>query len=489
MKILIADDDKLIRYYMKSLISEVMMDTYEIIEASNGKSLIELCCKHSPQIAFVDIKMPYLDGISAIEKSRISCPHTKFVVLTAYADFSYAKRCIALGVDDYLLKPVESETLEKLLNDLTTKIKTESSFDSIKFQHKVISLFNSPINNKNSRESNLKNDNTQFLYFEFFIICKNYDEIYNNMYSTLSNDLVEFTDDIVKFGSTSVIFNSKLGNLLLVIQATKERSGYIVNSLNLILQKHNKYENLNISCLSTSSITLYDLLDNAIQINQKSSCIYACSSGQVQKIEDIVSKLYKEDFAFLDLFSKVISAYIDSNEPEYSINIKSLIKNTHFESLNIDFKTLISYTDKITGHTFKEIKPMPFLKELLRLNDSLKINISQSSLDKINLIREYIDKNYMNDISISTISEIYNLTPNYVSKLFHDKFEVKFSDYLTQVRIYNAKLLLASSKEVSIKTVSSLVGYNSPRHFTNIFYKTTNVYPSDYKKGTINDNV
>src|SRR5690606_10533737 len=98
--------------------------------------------KHAPDIVFVDIKMPYMDGITAIEQTKQYCPHTTFVVLTAYADFSFAQRCIGLGVTDYLLKPVERENLERLLNNLKVKIKQELSLDNFKFQHKIISLFN-----------------------------------------------------------------------------------------------------------------------------------------------------------------------------------------------------------------------------------------------------------------------------------------------------------------------------------------------------------
>ncbi|MGZ9585879.1 response regulator transcription factor [Paenibacillus marinisediminis] len=481
MKIIVADDDKLIRYYTQSLIAEVMNEPYEMLEAANGQALIDLCLLHSPDIAFVDIKMPYVDGISAIEQAKMSCPNTNFVVLTAYADFSYAKRCISLGVTDYLLKPIERETLENVLNHLKIKINKETSFDNFKFQHKVISLFNNP-NIKNVGKDVDKNvEHGDFLYFEFFILCNNYDEIYHSIYSKLSNELGDLADNLLKYGNKSALFHSKRGNLALVIQSVKDNQDYIIHSINLILKEYNK--SCNISCLSTNSSTLTLLPEHAANINQKYYCIFANKTGIVHDIQAAASGLSPDDFAFLELFFKVISAYIDGNEPEYTIHIKNILSHTKMNLLKINFEELQSYTNKITGQNLKEQQsPKQFFKELLALGEGLKINISQSSLNKMDLIKEYVDKNYMKDISITSISEIYKLSPNYVSKLFHEKFGTKFTDYLTQVRIYNAKLLLASNNDISIKSVASMVGYNSPRHFTNIFYKLTNIYPSDYRK-------
>lgn len=480
MKIIVADDDKLIRYYTQSLIAEVMNEPYEILEAANGKALIDLCLQHSPDIAFVDIKMPYVDGISAIDQAKMSCPNTNFVVLTAYADFSYAKRCIRLGVTDYLLKPIERETLEKVLNDLKIKINKENSFDNLKFQHKVISLFNNPNLGNLCKDVDKNIEHGDFLYLEFFILCPNYDEIYHSIYSKLSNELGDLADNLLKYGNKNTLFHSKRGNLALVIQLVNENQDYIIHSINLILKEYNR--NCNISCLSTKSSTLTHLFENAAKINQKYTCIFANKTGVVYDIGAATFGLSNDDFAFLERFSKVISAFIDGNEPEYTIHIKNILGHTQMNVLNINFNELQAYTNKITGQNLEEQSPKPFFKELLALGESLKINISQSSLDKMDLIKEYIDKNYMNDIGITNISEIYKLSPNYVSKLFHEKFGTKFTDYLTNIRIYNAKLLLASNSDISIKTVSSMVGYNSPRHFTNIFYKLTNMYPSDYKK-------
>lgn len=480
MKIIIADDDRLIRYYTRSLIAEVMNESYDIIEAENGKVLVDLCMKNAPDIAFVDIKMPYMDGISAIEQAKRHCPNTNFVVLTAYADFSFAQRCIGLGVTDYLLKPVERETLEQLLNDLKIKIRQELSLDNFKFQHRIISLFNNPVLGDMSDALEPVPEETFFLYFEFFIFCHNYDEMYHFIYSRLSNELNDLAENTLKYGSRNVLFHSKSGHLAFVVQTTESNKRFIINSVNIILNSY--YENCSISCLSTTASSITHLIENATIINKKYYCIFSCKTGKVHDIEAVLAQLNDEDLELLKLFYSVITAFIDSNEPQYTSNLKHILKNIKLGSLCVNFETLQDFASNIIDQNFNEPTPKQFFDKLLALADNMKISTTPSSLDKIDLIKEYIDTNYMHDICITTIADNYNLSPNYLSKLFHERVGTKFTDYLTQVRIYNAKLLLASSSEISIKTVSSMVGYNSPRYFSNIFYKITNTYPSDYKK-------
>jgi len=480
LKIMIADDDKLIRYYTQSLIAEVMNETYDIIEADNGKVLVELCKKMQPDIVFVDIKMPFKDGISAIEEVRSHCPQTNFVVLTAYADFSFAKRCIALGVTDYLLKPIERETLIKILAELKIKIKKENSLDNFKFQHKIISLFNTPMISDRNIMIETQTEHTAFLYFEFFIFCTDYDELHHFIYSRLSNELGDLADNLLKYGSRNVLFHSKSGNLAFVVQSTTQNKRFVINSINIIL--HSYTDNCSVSCLSSTSTSIAQLIEQAAIIQQKHHCMFAFNSGVVHDIEHVLSQMNTSHLVFLKLFSNMITAYMDRNEPQYTFHINQLLKNTKLHLTQEHFDAMQTFINMITNQQFNYENLKSLCQALLSLSEDMKISLYPSSLDKMDLIKEYIDTNYMHDIGLTTIAEQFHLTPNYLSKLFHDKFAIKFTDYLTQIRIYHSKLLLASSKEISIKTVSSMVGYNSPRYFTNIFFKLNNMYPSDYKK-------
>lgn len=70
--------------------------------------------------------------------------------------------------------------------------------------------------------------------------------------------------------------------------------------------------------------------------------------------------------------------------------------------------------------------------------------------DTISQVRKYIDENYMSDISLAAIAELFDLTPNYLSKLFHNKTGQKFIDYLTAIRIQNAKSIFLQNCNANV---------------------------------------
>ncbi len=117
MKILIADDEELVRENLKDILRGIGQGD-DLHEAVNGRTLIEHARTIKPDVCFVDIRMPGISGLDAIEKLTDDFPHTSWIILSGYADFDYARRALSLRVSEYLLKPAsESEVgaaLEKV---------------------------------------------------------------------------------------------------------------------------------------------------------------------------------------------------------------------------------------------------------------------------------------------------------------------------------------------------------------------------------------
>lgn len=116
MTIVIADDEELIRFDLKALLEELLRDT-TVIEAKNGRETISLCEKEHPDLAFVDIKMPGISGMEALETLNPRQSDTLFVILSGYGEFRYAQQALHLGVAEYLLKPCNKEELEHFLEE------------------------------------------------------------------------------------------------------------------------------------------------------------------------------------------------------------------------------------------------------------------------------------------------------------------------------------------------------------------------------------
>lgn len=121
LKVMLVDDEPLIRQGMK-LIIDWEAYGYEIAaEAENGFEALDILQKKEIDLVFADLKMPEMSGIEFMQRVReyeekeYGRRKMQFVVLTGYADFHYAKQAIRLSVRDYLLKPVREEELICLL--------------------------------------------------------------------------------------------------------------------------------------------------------------------------------------------------------------------------------------------------------------------------------------------------------------------------------------------------------------------------------------
>lgn len=110
-RILIADDEQIERKVLCRTLKHYFSDFCEIYEAENGREALKIYNEKQIQIAILDIEMPGLNGIEAAEAIRRSDMECCIIFLTAYDEFSYAKKAISVRALDYLLKPYQEEEL------------------------------------------------------------------------------------------------------------------------------------------------------------------------------------------------------------------------------------------------------------------------------------------------------------------------------------------------------------------------------------------
>ena len=122
-KILIVDDEYLLRQGIKHLV-DWNKEGFEIIgEASNGKEALDFIEKLKPHIIISDIVMPVMDGVDLAKIVKKKYPEIQIVILSGYSDFNYVKDTFKLGVKDYVLKPkLNPEELVLLLKNTASNI-------------------------------------------------------------------------------------------------------------------------------------------------------------------------------------------------------------------------------------------------------------------------------------------------------------------------------------------------------------------------------
>lgn len=113
---MIIDDEKAIRSLLKVAIQWDAFQLYVAGEAESGIEAINIIDDIQPDIIFVDIRMPFMDGIEFSRLAMKRYPDLKIIILTAFSDFDYARQCVGIGICDYMLKPIVKADIQDKLS-------------------------------------------------------------------------------------------------------------------------------------------------------------------------------------------------------------------------------------------------------------------------------------------------------------------------------------------------------------------------------------
>ncbi|MFX3636240.1 MAG: response regulator [Candidatus Pristimantibacillus sp.] len=122
MHILIVDDEMIIRNGLKNMMLSYSKPFASIRVAENGEQALDLIAEYPPQIVITDIRMPRMDGLELCKRIHESYPYIRVVVISGFAEFEYAKQCVAYGVKEYMLKPVIKMDIHEMLDRLLTAL-------------------------------------------------------------------------------------------------------------------------------------------------------------------------------------------------------------------------------------------------------------------------------------------------------------------------------------------------------------------------------
>ena len=138
-RVLLADDEGIMLESLKKIIEGSFGQECEIAMAKTGRAVVELAETFRPDIAFMDIQMPGLNGIQALKEIQKNNKNTIFIIITAYDQFDYAKEAINLGVMEFLTKPVNKKVVLDVLVQAMNKVyeTRKKRSDDLKIREKL----------------------------------------------------------------------------------------------------------------------------------------------------------------------------------------------------------------------------------------------------------------------------------------------------------------------------------------------------------------
>ncbi len=529
-RIMICDDEGIVIDAIKFIIEKEFPSECEIASAKTGRAVIELAESFRPDIAFMDIQMPGINGIEAMREIRKNNESVIFIVLTAYDKFDYAKAAINVGVKEYLNKPVDRTKIIEVLRAAMGEIDTNRSNRARELQIKekletvVPMLENGLIYN--------------LLFQEYF------EEDIENYKSLLGIEQKKCFVGVIVFGEkrdgnhmTNAVGSSirlhrcytevreliktmydcfvgeVTGNKIAMLFPTDDDTHAYNVRVRLIEDARNLIKKIKDRTDIDARIGFGHIVELTDAMNSYRDALWALiqTSGGVAHVDDVFTgSLYEEDYP-AESEQNILEATEKGDETAQQsaamVYFDWMIKRYPAEISNIQLKVLelvmraetIGYTE--SNDTYRFLSRADYLptvmeagQDMERLREWFLTKLSKAvhrvmesrkdrEVNTIERARSYIDENYAKDISLDDVSRVVNISPYYFSRVFKDETGQNFIDYLTGQRIEKARELLLSSDDLTMKEISVMVGYSDPNYFSRIFKKNVGVTPTEFKGG------
>ncbi|CBK74460.1 Response regulator containing CheY-like receiver domain and AraC-type DNA-binding domain [Butyrivibrio fibrisolvens 16/4] len=123
--VMLVDDEEEVRLAIEKKINWEELGFKVVGTAENGYEALDMALERRPDVVMTDINMPFMNGLEFSKQLKAELPATKFIILSGYDEFEYAKEAIELAVVEYVLKPVNSDELYQLFSRLKVRLDDE----------------------------------------------------------------------------------------------------------------------------------------------------------------------------------------------------------------------------------------------------------------------------------------------------------------------------------------------------------------------------
>lgn len=486
--VIIVDDEPVSATYVGEIIDKKCSDFQIVGSATNGEEALLKIENTKPDIVISDIRMPIMDGLELAEIVRERFSNIKFIIISGYQDFSYAKQAIKYGVSDYLLKPLNPAKLVECLETIIKNISKNQYFKRNEMIRKICSS------------------------------SKNVDEIDTEKYLKKG----KYFCGIVRKNGSPMIFTS---NNRLEIFSLEEEQFYTYG--------RDEMENLYIVPEELlNGKKFYDFIYAKHKIGQIGenyvTTVYSNEPLELKDISDTIRSIYKKMHKnitigknrIITLDEKIENTNNYDREAELTDLVEYLIKNKKYSKLKreiiclFDFWLEFNYTqfniERQLGYIFRLFSNNIENKEIfndyqfelseLFYNASTLTEILENVLEKLDLIEpttdiidkssnneqlyyvilSYLEKNINEDLSLKSVCIHFGVSQTTLSRWFRDYGNTTYNRYLTNTRINRAKNLILHNPDMYIKDISKMVGYSDQFYFSRIFRTIEGVSPSEF---------
>ena len=486
--VLIVEDEKMIRQGIRTMIQRSGVPVEMIMECNNGEMAFEILQSQKVDVMFTDIHMPKMNGIELVQKIQELPDKPIIVVVSGYADFSYAVEMLRMGAREYLLKPIEREKLQEIMRKLEEEItdSRESTRTSKRLGHQQLKYL---MLNEKITEDEI---NTMQSEYESTFDLRAY-----YVYAVNPKDTKPVEEQYI------YLHNVEGYDVYLVSEKNAQ----------FLLKNELAQANVGISTLHSGIRELRAAYRDAVDARRHAFCtnraVYRAGEGRKRIPEDFYEqgkrhigeemKLRRVQLPGTDKTEELVKVwnglfYAVKNEwvepGDFTVCMDHFfreVRKTYRNMLTDEEENLKRLADYYSFPTLA-VWQTEFMEWLLDLHERINSRFdTNKNQQKIKRAIEYIQDNYDKDLNMAVVSNHISMNYSLFSSLFKEYTGSNFVNYLKAIRMEKAKELLAET-DLRIVEISAKIGYDNEKHFMKTFKASCGVSPSEYRKNAQRQN-
>ncbi|MGM0877913.1 MAG: response regulator transcription factor [Bacillota bacterium] len=506
-RILIVDDEKLIRQGIKHYINWEQEGFQVIGEASNGQEALELLELTNPHIILTDIVMPIMDGEELTRIVKTKYPHIQIIILSSFGEFDYVRSSFQSGAVDYILKPkLDAQGLLNVLRTAASKIpsfhdkekNTDINFSVGYIIDKLISGYNDDYNSEIISKV--------FPHSHFYLMgvdFKNHPSGGTEDFLGPFKEKIEAEIDEKLEYSVHHSFNFEQNVIVFLININKDKLSNLIGLANQMADSEPE-----IGFVISKGFTDFSQIGFINKEGIKEMLQYRFYFPEIKVLsqEDIPNEApkcsslnldwftnemkherFESAFGYLQEYVTALSGCYTTDVFEYKSFFENIIFNITILLGNMEYD--VKELEKAKFMYFNSIDEASSAREAVDLlnrfiEESQKIILlkgKQSFKSNMKMILEYIEEHYADPLTLTGVANYFHFNPSYLSSYFTSNNSEGFIEYLNKIRIEEATKLLTNDK-LSIAEISGIVGYSDHSYFCKVFKKIKGLSPSQYRR-------
>jgi two-component system response regulator YesN len=525
LKAIIVDDEEIVRTGLRR---HFHWDAHNIMivgDFPDGASAFSYLKNNEVNLIITDVVMPVMNGLELATRARKLYPDVKLIFVSGYTDAQYLLEALKLNATDFIFKSIDFNELDQAIERACSNIHKENEHRSrlenlekqvqenkaLLIQQQYVSLLSSSVEHDLDEERSCAalgiplNNHSQYILM--VIRLSNKWRILEKSHETLDFfldfEVLELIKEILRPYEPNIVFKSASGEFVCILDTSEKTFENMLMGLSIEIQAK-----------------LKKTLDAELLIGLSS--IIKGLSGIHEAYLDTCQAIAGHQYVDSSLPLVSMSRYTSSGERVLKDKARLLISNVILDGdkkkITEAVSSLIHEADpneKENFLVFLLLVPAQLLENLpseergwysdsrdllqryMRCKDDLEkqdfilgafFDASEKTGKPGNVVvssvLDYVDRNFMNQISVTSIAESVRMSPAYLCVLFKQNTGQTINQYITQLRVSQAMSLLKEGS-LAVEEVCYKVGYLSTSYFSRLFRQTTGMTPSEYRNSLL----